>query len=577
MLTSSSQGSLGCPDVPHASSLLSNMEDLRQQEKLCDIWLEAEGEKLPAHRVVLSACSPYFCAMFTNDMKESVETCVTIKELEFSALKALVDFVYTGYLDVNVTNVQSLFQASNLLQIHSAMKVCCSFLESQLHPTNALGILNFAEIHSCQDLKLASLKFVDTHFMDVVEGEEFPLLPSNQVSDILCRDEIIIKSEEQVFEAVQRWVSYISSDSDITPSERQVACPRLLNHVRLPQLSPEYLMSKVEQTPFIRKNLACRDLVDEAKNYHLCPKMATNVMSQERFQPRLSTCGQLYVCGGIDSSWDAAAVESVEVYDLRSNSWDLSTPMSSKRGRVGVATLDQHLYAIGGYNGTSYLNTGERYDTILNSWVAIAPLNTPRRSLALGVLGGPMYALGGYDGASSLKSVERYDPQSNCWTKVASMLTHRGGAGCGTLHNFLFVAGGDDRSSRLNSVEMFDPHMAKWSKVAPMAVSRVGVGVATLNSNLYAVGGHDGRSYLNTVEMYDPNADVWKEIKSMRQARGGVGVCTLGARIFAVGGHDGSAALRTVECYDPRAGEWSEMASMDTHRFSAGVGVIRDI
>ena len=41
VLTSSSQGSLGCPDhVPHASSLLSNMEDLRQQEKLCDIWLE---------------------------------------------------------------------------------------------------------------------------------------------------------------------------------------------------------------------------------------------------------------------------------------------------------------------------------------------------------------------------------------------------------------------------------------------------------------------------------------------------------------------------------------------------------
>ena len=61
------------------------------------------------------------------------------------------------------------------------------------------------------------------------------------------------------------------------------------------------------------------------------------------------------MCGGIDSSWDAAAVESVEVYDLRANSWDLSTPMTSKRGRVGVATLDQHLYAIGGYNGTSYL------------------------------------------------------------------------------------------------------------------------------------------------------------------------------------------------------------------------------
>ena len=34
---------------------------------------QTEGQKLPAHRVVLSACSPYFCAMFTNDMKESLE------------------------------------------------------------------------------------------------------------------------------------------------------------------------------------------------------------------------------------------------------------------------------------------------------------------------------------------------------------------------------------------------------------------------------------------------------------------------------------------------------------------------
>ena len=54
-----------------------------------------------------------------------------------------------------------------------------------------------------------------------------------------------------MFEAVQRWVSYVSSDSDITPAERQVACPRLLNHVRLPQLSPEYIMSKVSKLFFV--------------------------------------------------------------------------------------------------------------------------------------------------------------------------------------------------------------------------------------------------------------------------------------------------------------------------------------
>ena len=54
-----------------------------------------------------------------------------------------------------------------------------------------------------------------------------------------------MKSEEQVFEAVHRWVTYPCDDTDIGGMERQVACPRLLNHVRLPQLSPEYIMAKV--------------------------------------------------------------------------------------------------------------------------------------------------------------------------------------------------------------------------------------------------------------------------------------------------------------------------------------------
>lgn len=66
-----------------------------------------------------------------------------------------------------------------------------------------------------------------------------------QVSEILCRDEIIVKSEEQVFEAVQRWVSFEDPGIEVTREERQLACPLLLKHVRLPQLSPEYIMSKV--------------------------------------------------------------------------------------------------------------------------------------------------------------------------------------------------------------------------------------------------------------------------------------------------------------------------------------------
>lgn len=46
---------------------------------------------------------------------------------------------------------------------------------------------------------------------------------------------------------------------------------------------------------------------------------------------------------------------------------------------------------------------------------------------------GCIYALGGNDGSSSLNSVEKYDPVSNKWTVVSSMATRRSSVGAAIL------------------------------------------------------------------------------------------------------------------------------------------------
>ena len=50
----------------HAKTILSTMNNLRKEDRLCDIKLQVDGDLFPAHRIVLAACSDYFCAMFTN-------------------------------------------------------------------------------------------------------------------------------------------------------------------------------------------------------------------------------------------------------------------------------------------------------------------------------------------------------------------------------------------------------------------------------------------------------------------------------------------------------------------------------
>lgn len=69
-------------------------------------------------------------------------------------------------------------------------RACCDFLESQLDPSNCLGIRDFAETHNCLDLMQAAELFSQKHFSEVVQHEEFMLLSQNEVEKLIKCDEI---------------------------------------------------------------------------------------------------------------------------------------------------------------------------------------------------------------------------------------------------------------------------------------------------------------------------------------------------------------------------------------------------
>ena len=118
--------------------------------------------------------------------------------------------------------------------------------------------------------------------------------------------------------------------------------------------------------------------------------------------------------------------------------------------------------------------------------------------------------MGGYDGSSYLNSAEVYDPDHNSWTPIKPMATKRYGVGVAVLQGKLYAVGGtaDGRSS-LNSAEVYDPNHNSWSPIASMGSKRRDLGVAVLQGKLYAVGGYDGSSYLNSAEVYEPEANSW--------------------------------------------------------------------
>ncbi|XP_066597533.1 kelch-like protein diablo [Prorops nasuta] len=551
----------------HARGTLTELNVLRRHRELCDVVLNVGSRKIFAHRVILSACSPYFRAMFTGELAESRQTEVTIRDIDEVAMELLIDFCYTSHIIVEEANVQTLLPAACLLQLAEIQDICCEFLKRQLDPSNCLGIRAFADTHSCRELLRIADKFTQHNFQEVMESEEFLLLPVGQLVDIISSDELNVRTEEQVFSAAMNWVKYNVSD-------RRQHLAQVLQHVRLPLLSPKFLVGTVGSDLLVRSDDACRDLVDEAKNYLLLPQERP-LMQGPRTRPRKPTRrGEVLFAVGGWCSGDAIA--SVERFDPNTGDWKMVAPMSKRRCGVGVAVLNDLLYAVGGHDGQSYLNSIERYDPQTNQWSCdVAPTTSCRTSVGVAVLDGFLYAVGGQDGVQCLNHVERYDPKENKWSKVSPMTTRRLGVAVAVLGGYLYAIGGSDGQSPLNTVERYDPRQNKWSQVSPMSTRRKHLGCAVFNNLIYAVGGRDDCMELSSAERYNPHTNSWSPIVAMTSRRSGVGLAVVNGQLYAVGGFDGTAYLKTIEVYDPEQNQWRLCGCMNYRRLGGGVGVMR--
>lgn len=58
-------------------------------------------------------------------------------------------------------------------------------------------------------------------------------------------------------------------------------------------------------------------------------------------------------------------------YDPKTDTWTTVASLSVSRDGVGVCLLGDRLYAVGGYDGQSYLNTVESYDAQNNEWAEV--------------------------------------------------------------------------------------------------------------------------------------------------------------------------------------------------------------
>ncbi|NXR87316.1 KLH28 protein, partial [Hypocryptadius cinnamomeus] len=462
-------------------------------------------------------------------------------------------------------------------QVKLVVKECCAFLESQLDPGNCIGISRFAETYGCHELYLAANKFICQNFEDVCQTEEFFELTHSELDEIVSSDCLNVVTEETVFYALESWVKY-----DV--QERQKYLAQLLHCVRLPLLSVKFLTRLYEANHLIRDDHTCKHLLNEALKYHFMPEHRLSHQTMLLTRPR---CAPKVLCAVGGKAGLFACLESMEMYFPQNDSWIGLAPLSIPRYEFGVCVLEQKMYVVGGIathvcQGISYRkheSSVECWDPDTNTWSSLERMFESRSTLGVAVLAGELYALGGYDGQSYLRSVEKYIPKVKEWQLVAPMSRTRSCFAAAVLDGMIYAIGGYG-PAHMNSMERYDPSKNSWETVASMADKRINFGVGVMLGFIFVVGGHNGVSHLSSIERYDPHQNQWTVCRPMKEPRtgvdvapfsAGVGAAVIDNHLYVVGGHSGSSYLNTVQRYEPISDSWLDSAGMMYCRCNFGL------
>lgn len=106
----------------YQSNLTNVFDQLLQNESFVDVTLAcADGHSVKAHKMVLSACSPYFQALFfENPCKHPI---VILKDIKWTELKAAVEFMYKGEINVCQEQIGPLLKVAESLKIRGLADV----------------------------------------------------------------------------------------------------------------------------------------------------------------------------------------------------------------------------------------------------------------------------------------------------------------------------------------------------------------------------------------------------------------------------------------------------------------------
>lgn len=99
----------------HTSTMVKVFKQMLDNQAFVDCTLACEGRLIKAHKMILAACSPYLHTILEENT--SKHPIIFLPHLKYSDIRALVDYMYCGEVNISFGHLPSLLKAAEVLRI----------------------------------------------------------------------------------------------------------------------------------------------------------------------------------------------------------------------------------------------------------------------------------------------------------------------------------------------------------------------------------------------------------------------------------------------------------------------------
>ncbi|MFH4974245.1 hypothetical protein AB6A40_000954 [Gnathostoma spinigerum] len=167
-----------------------------EQGYMSDCVLECNGQIIPVHKFVLSIHSKVFQAMFSHEnVQESKEQRVEIKDADVEAVKMMLRYMYCGNVDVS-PDPEGVLILAERYQMDELKLLCEHKLISRVDKTNVPEMLDLADVYNCDHLKSVVIDTLRANRSFVLSSAAWQVLKSSNpklVTDVM--ETIIVMGE----------------------------------------------------------------------------------------------------------------------------------------------------------------------------------------------------------------------------------------------------------------------------------------------------------------------------------------------------------------------------------------------